>query len=82
MSEAIVYDWCASCNYLEAVAVSDFRRDDSDIEEKLCAECAERLGVIVNDACTCNELDDDLIEAGYTCYSCYEFRKDNPSATN
>ncbi len=48
MNEAIVYDICASCNYLEPVAVSDFRRDDSNIEEKLCAECAERLGVIDN----------------------------------
>jgi hypothetical protein len=22
--------------------------------------------------CTCNELDDDLIEDGWTCYNCYE----------
>jgi hypothetical protein len=40
------YDICASCNYLEPIAVPDFRRDDSDTEEPLCLECAERIGVI------------------------------------
>ncbi len=29
--------------------------------------------------CHCAELDDDLIEDGYTCYNCYAYRKDNPS---
>lgn len=29
--------------------------------------------------CQCQNLDDDLLEQGYTCYNCYEFRKDNPS---
>lgn len=28
--------------------------------------------------CNCDQLDDDLIEAGYTCYNCYAYRKDNP----
>jgi len=28
--------------------------------------------------CTCDQLDDDLIEQGYTCHNCYEYRKDNP----
>ena len=27
--------------------------------------------------CHCAELDDDLIEDGYTCYNCYQYRKDN-----
>jgi hypothetical protein len=30
-------------------------------------------------SCTCIELDDDLIEAGSTCYHCYEMHKDNPN---
>lgn len=30
-------------------------------------------------ACTCDDLDDDLIADGYTCYTCYETRKDNPT---
>ena len=29
--------------------------------------------------CNCDQLDDDLIEAGYTCYNCYACRKDNPT---
>ena len=28
--------------------------------------------------CNCDQLDEDLIEAGYTCYNCYAYRKDNP----
>jgi hypothetical protein len=28
--------------------------------------------------CQCDLLEDDLIEAGYTCYNCYKYRKDNP----
>jgi hypothetical protein len=31
--------------------------------------------------CNCSQLDDDLIEQGYTCYNCYEFRKDKPTST-
>lgn len=27
--------------------------------------------------CDCLELEDDLIEQGYTCYHCYEIHKDN-----
>lgn len=35
-------DWCASCNYL--LPVADYiRRDDSDIDEPLCAECLARV---------------------------------------
>lgn len=30
--------------------------------------------------CQCQSLDDDLIADGYTCYNCYEYRKDNPNA--
>lgn len=26
--------------------------------------------------CNCNELEDDLIEQGYTCYNCYTDNKD------
>ena len=26
--------------------------------------------------CLCNQLEDDLIEQGYTCYSCYTDNKD------
>jgi hypothetical protein len=26
--------------------------------------------------CNCDELDDDLIEQGYTCYKCYENRNE------
>ena len=29
--------------------------------------------------CVCEELDEDLVESGYTCYHCYETHKDNPS---
>jgi hypothetical protein len=29
-------------------------------------------------SCTCSQLDDDLIESGYTCYYCYQYNKDNP----
>jgi hypothetical protein len=28
--------------------------------------------------CNCQQLDDDLLEQGYTCYTCYEIGKDNP----
>jgi hypothetical protein len=28
--------------------------------------------------CNCDNLDDDLIEAGWTCHNCYTYRKDNP----
>ncbi len=30
--------------------------------------------------CQCDLLDDDLIEAGWTCYPCYQYGKDNPDA--
>jgi hypothetical protein len=29
-------------------------------------------GTMSSILCTCNELDDDLIEDGWTCYNCYE----------
>jgi hypothetical protein len=28
--------------------------------------------------CTCEELEDELTDAGYTCYHCYAVNKDNP----
>ena len=28
--------------------------------------------VIIPKSCTCNELDDDLKDEGWTCYACYE----------
>lgn len=29
--------------------------------------------------CHCDELDGDVLELGYTCYNCYQYRKDNPN---
>lgn len=29
--------------------------------------------------CQCENLDDDLVEDGWTCYTCHETRKDNPN---
>lgn len=33
--------------------------------------------VYINTKCTCDQLDDDLIEDGWTCHNCYTYRKDN-----
>lgn len=32
--------------------------------------------------CRCDQLDDDLIEDGWTCYHCYEIHADNPDSCN
>jgi hypothetical protein len=31
---------------------------------------------LVDKACKCYLLEDDELEAGFTCYNCYEFRKE------
>jgi|APCry1669188970_1035186.scaffolds.fasta_scaffold153433_2 hypothetical protein len=28
--------------------------------------------IVIPKSCTCNELDDDLKDEGWTCYACYE----------
>jgi hypothetical protein len=32
--------------------------------------------------CECELLDDDLAQAGWTCWPCYELMKDNPEGWN
>lgn len=32
---------------------------------------------MTNTECNCDQLDDDLIEEGWTCYNCHVYRRDN-----
>jgi hypothetical protein len=45
---------------------------------EFCLRCGYHATDHEERRCHCDQLDEDLIEAGYTCYNCHAYRKDNP----
>ena len=62
------HSFCSTCEgngeYCPDGCEMQYNKDTGDI-------------VYINTKCTCDQLDDDLIEDGWTCHNCYTYRKDN-----